>query len=253
MAPFFTGLTRGIGGGGFGSKRRKQYNRGGVAYKVFYSPNTLDLSSYEYIFDLSFLKISSGTNGIPGGAGSPSAAFNGGFGGSGGSVSYQMTTYESPTSPQPINTSPSTSYGSVLSGPNASNYPNPSANSISVPTTAQSAFPGFAFTPQPGGANGIQPSGDGWDGDAGGGGAGGIAITASAGAGFTIPSVSGGTGANGQPSGRPGGGGAFGGSGYGAGGGGGGGGGELDGDQGAGGAGGSGAPGIIIVKINYGV
>lgn len=252
MAPLLTRIGAGnFGGIGIGRKR------GGIrlgpplqTYSVFYSPGTLNISSYTYIDQIDFLSISSGGGGGNGADGSPGSPANGGSGGTNGRVSYQNSTYGkfvTEISPQSINinTTPAGSFSPILSGP---------APSISVPAPVGSIYPEYTFTPAgpTGPTAGANGNGGSPSGGPGGLGLGGIVVTAPPTAGGPIPSVSGTPGLPGSPNGNnSGGGGGAGGTGYGAGGGGGGGGANWFGNGSGGGAGGAGSPGIVIAKITY--
>ena len=249
MAPFFTGITRGIGGGGFGrsGSRPRRFGPQQTAYQVFTAPGTLNTNLYGTVDSIQYLSITSGSGGSPGGSGGGAQPGPAGPGGPSGKVSYQEFIYGTAIGAQPINTSPPGSYTPVVSGP----FPgNPSPAVISVPAPIAANYPGYTFSPSSPGGNGVQPQG--WAGQGGFGGAGGIVISAPNVVGGPIPPVSSGGGSQGgQAGGRPGGTGGGGASGYGAGGGGGGGGGEQDGGGAPGGPGGGGAPGIVIAKITY--
>jgi len=245
MAPFFTGLTRGIGGGGFSKRVISRFPL--TRYLIYYAPaSNIDLSPYGTVMDVTELKITAGGGGASGTPANPEGGGSGGPGGSTGIISYKKTT----SAPLSLSVSAINNYPTIVSGPQ------PFSSSLSVPAIYTPQFSNISFSSGPGGAP-ATPNTNGWGGGVGGGGGGGIIISSSSPIieiGLPIPNA---TGTNGSAGGLACGGGSgcrqgpggSGGTGYGAGGGGGGGGSESDGNTSGGGAGGGGAIGIVIVKI----
>lgn len=251
--PFFTGVSRAIGGGGFGSRRRGK--RLAKKYFQFTSPGSIDLNSIPQVQTLDFFSITSGNTGSSGQPGI-SYSSNGGTGGNGGS-SGQVTVYLNQSGSGTIPITIGNNYPTPISGPN----PGPSATTLTIPQTVRDAFSDYTITAYPRGTDG-SPSGDSFGGKGGYGGAGGIYFSSNGSLPLeNLPSISntsgstGGTGSTVVSAGgnayRYGGTGGTGGQGYGAGGGGGGGGAEYDGNTSGGAGGGGGSGGLIVVKVTY--
>jgi len=268
MAPFFTGITRGIGGGGFSKRRRVIL----INYFQQLSSQVVDFGNYlssNFVITIMTAFGSDGTNspGCP----SPTKPCTGGTGGS-TTIKYLTTplsnfvsSYGSGNSVTIDNsiTSPFWSHpdtvtvtalgGSGGYGDASVDAPGAPGNVLPAPsiTAISNLFPGgytfSAGSANPGGAGG----GDQFAGRGGGGGAGGINITTLS-AGAPIPSdpaASPGSG-GGSQGGRGGGNGGYAGYGsYASGGGGAGTGAEQDGDRAPNGSGGAGQGGVTIYLI----
>jgi hypothetical protein len=252
--PFFTGISRSIGGVGFGSKRRELFRR----YFAFTSPGTLDLSSIPQIVRVDYFSIGYGGSGS---GGTPGFAYssNGGAGGAGG-ASGRVTVLlnNTNTSPQPI--SIGAIYPTSISGPN-SGGPGNSLLTLTIPQEVKDIFSDYTISSYPKGTDAPGRT-DSFGGDGGYGGAGGVWFQSNQSLPTIylpdIPYVSGSTGGTGGTvvsaggnAYRYGGYGGTGGGGYGAGGGGGGGGAEYDGNTSSGAPGGGGSSGLVVVKVTY--
>ena len=126
MAPFFTGLTRGIGGGGFGKRAVADGPAigpftitggtvltpgDGSRYHVFTSPGTLSVSSGPGCSGtVSMLIVAGG-----GGGSGPGPNFAGGAAGGGGGVVYS-TSYQIYRGNHPVSVGPGGSGGSASNG-----------------------------------------------------------------------------------------------------------------------------------------